>query len=122
MDNKEMLIEMFETADRGRRRFLMNMFYDTITMKISDRFICQLINKELDRPGMVTSKDLVYCRFHFGKKTNTVQTQMASPSIPKKSPKTETPSSVDDGKVSWSDPDETDFKKQLTKTTKFSRQ
>lgn len=120
MDKREMLIQLYELKDRKRRRLLMDLFRDKIVMDISIKFICQLINNELERPNMVTKKDVVYCRFHFAKKLN-VATYVAPPPITKNIPKVAPPSVIDDGKVSWSNPDETDFKKQLTKTTKFSK-
>ena len=119
MDKKELIIQMYESNDRKRRRLLMDIFYHTITMNLSLKFICKLINKELARDDLVTEKDVVYCRFHFAKKS--LQTLNTQKTILKSSEKKQ---KVDNGntEILWSDPDEDNFKKQASIKSKFSKQ
>lgn len=119
MDKKELLIQMYESNDRKRRKLLMDIFYHTITMNASLKFICKLINNDLSSNDLVSEKDVVYCRFHFAKnskpsplpKIPTIQVPVINP----KETKTNT-------EIVWSDPDDDNFKKQTNIKSKFSKE
>ena len=118
MDKKELLIQMYESNDRKRRRLLMDIFYHTITMNASLKFICKLINNELSRDDLVSEKDVVYCRFHFAKNSK----PSPLPKIPTKQI-TVTPKEVNTNtEIVWSDPDDDNFKKQISIKSKFSKE
>lgn len=117
MDKTKLLIQMYESNDRKRRRLLMDIFYDTITMNASLKFICKLINDELARDDLVSEKDVVYCRFHFAKnsKPTLLPKVPTIPIIKQKEDKTNT-------EIVWSDPDDDNFKKQTSIKSKFSKE
>ena len=115
----EIIVELFESKDKRRRRCLYDLYGDIINMKASIFFICKLINKELARDDLVTEKDVVYCRFHFSKKSaQTLNSQKTTLTSSEKNQKVENGNT----EILWSDPDGDNYKKQASIKSKFSKQ
>ena len=116
--NKHLIIQLFEDKDKSRRRCLYEVYKDIITMNASLKFICKLINDELARDDLVSEKDVVYCRFHFAKNSK----PSPLPKIPTKQIPV-TPKEVNTNtEIVWTDPDDDNFKKQISIKSKFSKE
>lgn len=122
MDTHPLLIELFESKDKHRRRYLYESFADKINTSASRKFIAQWINKELARDDLITQEDIKYCRHYFkdvkDKKTvpnipsATVSKEIIMPSQPV--------TDFDSDGLVWSNPDDDKYQNSSIKS-KFSK-
>lgn len=99
--NIEFLIEMYRKKDKKRKRFLWELFSETIKLPASLALIADTINKEIQVDNLISESDVKYCRFYFMDKVKPNISAKDKPKI-SNNPKPNTSS----GDINWTDPDE----------------
>ncbi len=120
MDPHILLIELFESKDKHRRRYLYEIFADKINTNASRKFIAQWINRELARDDLISEADIKYCRHYFKTPSNrpTLPPIPANKHLMPRRHEQETERETEE--LTWTDPDEDGFQKHSIKS-KFSR-
>lgn len=79
---KDILIDLFDRKDKKRRRVLYEHYHNLITNIYSAVYAAEAISKDLERPGLVTARDIKFCRYQFkGKKVGRSSVVAASNNI-----------------------------------------
>lgn len=121
MDN-QMLIDLFERKDKKRKRVLFRVFKDIIQSDLTAVYIAEIINKRLDREGLVTSADIKFCRYQFKNRPLKKLDNHTAVSPPhgiraEKSGQKRTEKQV----RTWTDPDSIDLQENLIVQSKFTK-
>ena len=117
----ELVIQLFESKDKSRRRCLYEAFQDKIKTNTSRKFIAQWINKELARDDLITEEDIKYCRHYFkDEKDRKPLPNIPLATVSKKTVQSQpVPTFESDGLV-WSNPDDDNYQNSSIKS-KFSK-
>jgi hypothetical protein len=113
----ELIIQLFESKDKSRRRCLYEVFQDKINTNTSRKFIAQWINQELARDDLITEEDIKYCR-HYCKGGKNRKPLPDIPAIVAK--KVVLNQAVSSDGLVWSNPDDDNYQNSSIKS-KFSK-
>lgn len=94
------LLELYKKRDPKRKSALFQLYDSTITMEASLAFIAERINENLQTEGPITTNDVKYCRFYFGK----IKSKISVKDKPKIFNNLK--SNTSSGDINWTDPDE----------------